>query len=107
MLAITEMFCNFVTELIKLVMQSYKKERQLQNNCHLYVKDGERPRIKCLFTCLQVGTYLHIKYDAKLHNAIKQEAFRQNEIARAIGGELNIKYRTKRVGDEILILRLS
>lgn len=74
---------------------------------HLYVKDGERPTVKSLFESLGVGDTLHIKYEPKLLGAIRQECFRQNEIARAIGGELNIFFRTSQKGGEILIFRLK
>lgn len=89
-------------------MQRYNKQRNSPKNIHnIYVKKGERPTIKSLFECLSVGDYLHINHDARLYNAIKQECFRQNEIARAVGGELNIRFRTKKLCDEILILRLK
>ena len=89
-------------------MQKYSKEREITNfPQHIYVRDGERPTVKSLFEGLRVGDTLHIGYSAKLHNAIKQECFRQNEIARALGGELNLSYRTARRGDEILIYKLK
>ena len=81
-------------------MQRYNKQRNSPKNIHnIYVKKGERPTIKSLFECLAVGDYLHINHDARLYNAIKQECFRQNEIARAVGGEddraISHKYTTQ------------
>lgn len=89
-------------------MQKYSKEREITNfPQQIYVREGERPTIKSLFEGLGVGDTLHIDYSSKLHNAIKQECFRQNEIARALGGELNMNFRTARKGGEILIYRLK
>lgn len=89
-------------------MQNYIKENENQNFLQeIFVKSEERPTVKSLFKSLEVGTLLHIAYEESLHNHIKQECHRQNEIARAVGGELNLFYRTKRSGDEILIYRLK
>lgn len=89
-------------------MQSNENKTECANfPKEIFVKDDECPTIKSLFTSLEVGQLLHIKYEEKRHNAIKQECSRQNEIARAVGGELNINFRTKRSGDEILIYRLK
>lgn len=89
-------------------MQNNTKENKNQNFLQeIFVKNEERPTVKSLFKGLEVGTLLHIGYEEKLHNHIKQECHRQNEIARALGGELNLFYRTSRKGDEILIYRLK
>ncbi len=89
-------------------MQSNIKEIECANfPKEIFVKDEERPTVRSLFEGLEAGQLLHINYERKLHNAIKQECLRQNDIARAVGGELNINYRTKRKGNEILIYRLK
>lgn len=89
-------------------MQSNEKEIECANfPKEIFVKDGERPTVKSLFEGLDAGQLLHIPYERKLHNAIKQECLRQNDIARAVGGELDINFRTKKKGDEILIYRLK
>ena len=63
--------------------------------------------IECANFPKEIFVKVHIPYERKLHNAIKQECLRQNDIARAVGGELNINFRTKKKGDEILIYRLK
>lgn len=89
-------------------MQNNVKQNKNQNFLQeIFVKNEERPTVRSLFKALEVGTLLHIGYEEKLHNHIKLECHRQNEIARAIGGELNLFFRTKRNGDEILIYRLK
>ena len=89
-------------------MQSNVKETDFANiPKEIFVKDGERPTVRSLFESLEAGQLLHITYERKLHNAIKQECLRQNDIARAVGGELDINFRTKKKGDEILIYRLK
>ena len=89
-------------------MQNYIKESNSQKKYkHFFVKDGERPTVRSLFDCLNAGDLLHINYDSKLHNAIKQEAFRQNECARFEHDIFFVKFRTKRLGDEIIIQRLQ
>jgi len=89
-------------------MQSNVKETESANfPREIFVKIEERPTVKSMFTSLEVGQLLHVPYDEKLHNAIKQECKRQNDLARAVGGELDINYRTKKSGDEILIYRLK
>lgn len=71
------------------------------------VKSGECPTIKSLFECLGVGDTLVLPYERKRLAAVRQECFRQNEIARALGGRLNLFFRTMRLGDEILIYKLK
>lgn len=89
-------------------MQSNEKEIENTNfSREIFVKSGERPTVRSMFTSLEAGQLLHVPYEEKLHNAIKQECLRQNDLARAVGGELDINYRTKRSGDEILIYRLK
>ena len=89
-------------------MQKYLKDINSPNFLQeIFVKNEERPTVKSLFEGLDVGALLHIGYEAKLHNAIKQECHRQNEIARAVGGALNLFFRTTRKGNEILIFRLK
>ena len=89
-------------------MQSNTKETECANfPKEIFVKDGERPTVREMFEVLKVGQLLHITYERKLHNAIKQECLRQNDLARAVGGELNINYRTKKKDNEILIYRLK
>lgn len=73
----------------------------------IHVKNSERPTIKSLFDCLEVGDTLCMDYDSKVHAGIKQECYRQNEIARAVGGELNLFFRTAKKNNHILIYRLK
>ncbi len=73
----------------------------------IQVKKDERPTIKSLFDCLEVGDTLSIDYDFRVHAAVRQECFRQNEIARAVGGEMNLFFRTAKKGDQTLIYRLK
>ena len=78
----------------------------MQENTEIFLKDGERPSVKSMFQAIPVGGILRV-YDLTLRRAIAQECFRQNEIARAIGGELNLFFRTKKKNDHIIIYRLK